>query len=234
MRKEEIDKEKIKGKIAVVFDVLLATSAITIGLEFGAKAVIPVLNSQQALDEAKLREKDSFILVGEDNGVTLDGFLDLSPVLIKDVVRGKTMILSTTNGTIAICNASKAKEVYIASLLNSEAVALNIQKSHFDETIVVICSGSRGNFCIEDFYGAGYFINILNERDNDWVMTESAQTALDFYKNNCHRNEQLLCNSRTAKFLEELGFLKDVEFVAQRSIYSTIPYLKENKFIVNK
>ncbi|MBS4192372.1 2-phosphosulfolactate phosphatase [Bacillus sp. FJAT-49705] len=224
-KKEEIDEEKMKNHVAVVFDVLLATSTITAGLHFGAKEVIPVHQGEEALREAKGRNKDSFLLVGEYKGKTLDGFYAPKPLPLKDEVRGKSIILSTTNGTVAVRKASTANQVYICSLLNGRAVAGRILEKHREETIILICSGSDGSFCIEDFYGAGYLLDCLSEGGQQvWELTDAAQAALLFYQGNRHRSEEILQKSRVGQRFLGRGLETDLSFVAQCGVLSIIPY----------
>lgn len=229
-KKEDIDQAKIEGKVAVVFDILLATSTITAALHAGAKEVIAVSTKEEAEKEAIGREKNSYLLVGEYQGKSLKHFHEPNPMKLKEVVNKKTMILSTTNGTVAINRASLAKDVYIASLLNGTAVANEILKREKDDTIVLICSGSSGEFCIEDFYGAGSFIASLMRASNDHlVLSEGAFAAHEFYKN--REPESVLLESRVGQMLADLGFGEEVRFVAQRDTMSVVPRLVDQKRI---
>jgi 2-phosphosulfolactate phosphatase len=223
MRKEDIDTEKIQGKVAVVFDVLLATSTITAGLHHGAKEVIPVLDGAAAHEEAKNRELDSYVLVGEYQGVTLEGFLDPNPLALKERVKEKTVILSTTNGTVAIRKASPARRVYAASLLNGNAIAETLRENHAEDTIVLICAGSGGEFCIEDFYGAGYVLDCLFSGGRaEWEMTDAAR---QFYCGAQDQAEQILLSSRVGRMMQQYQLEEDVCFVASRGFLETIPIL---------
>jgi 2-phosphosulfolactate phosphatase len=235
MKKEDIDARKLKenNKIAVVFDVLLATSTITAGLHFGAKEVIPVLDEKHAKKKAEGRHPDSYILVGEYEGKTIDGFLDPNPLKLQNSIQGKTMILSTTNGTVAINKCSDAKKVYICSLLNGKAVAEAINHFHKNETIIVVCSGSSGEFNMEDFFGAGYFIDsLLNVAGEDWELTDSAMAALYFYRNSSTQGKEILLASRVGKMLKRYGCEEEVEYVAREGILPIVPYLTEDFSIV--
>ncbi|HET7521889.1 MAG TPA: 2-phosphosulfolactate phosphatase [Bacillales bacterium] len=232
MKKEDIDGNQLDGKIAVVFDVLLATSTITAGLYHGAKEVVPVLNGDDALAEAADREESNCLLVGEYEGLTLKGFLNPSPLQLKERVRDKTMILSTTNGTVAVRKATPAKKVYVASLLNGEAVAKQIKEKYSNETVVVICSGSAGAFNLEDFYGAGYFLDCLAEEDGDLEFTDAARAAMYFYRGNSNRPEEMLHLSRVGEMLTRFGLHEDVCFVSQRGIFPIVPYLKDGAIVL--
>ncbi|HET7579217.1 MAG TPA: 2-phosphosulfolactate phosphatase [Bacillales bacterium] len=236
MRKEDIDVEQMKGKVAVVFDVLLATSTITAAFDNGAQEVIPVLNEEEALREAEGRAKDSYVLSGEYSGLTLDGFLSPSPLGLKGQVKGKTVILSTTNGTVAIKNvAVSAQKVFAASLLNGKAVAKAINDSLKDETIVVVCSGSMESFCLEDFYGAGYFLDCLVGLDDEmsWELTDSATAALYFYRGNKDDSLAMLDRARVGKMLDDFGLADDIRYVAERGGVSAVPAF-DGKAIVDE
>lgn len=234
LKKEDIDRQKMHdNKIAVVFDVLLATSTVACALEFGAKEVIPVLDGVEAEKEALDREKDSFILVGEYQGKTIDGFLSPNPLALKEKINGKTMILSTTNGTVALKNSSCASAVYAVSLLNCGAVANHILKDYKGETIILVCSGSSNEFNVEDFLGAGCFINSLIEQyDEKMELTDSALAAHRFYLGHLRNAEYILKASRVGQMLSSHGFEKEIEFVSQESVFTTVPLMQGKKRII--
>lgn len=231
MKKEEIDGEKISDKVAVIFDVLLATSTITTALHYGAAAVIPVLNGEEARKVAGDYPNEETLLVGEYEGKTIEGFLDPNPTALKEIVDGKTMILSTTNGTVAIKKSSEAKKIYICTLLNGEAVASQIAAEHQGETIVVVCSGSSNQFCLEDFYGAGHFIDSLVKRIT-LDLTDSARAALLFYQSHRETGEDLLSLSRVGQMLTSYGFSEEVSFISQKDRFSIVPYFDGEKVLI--
>lgn len=229
-KKEEIDEAKIQGKIAVVFDVLLATSTITVGLHLGAKEVIPVKRGEEAIEEAERRDTGSCLLVGENEGNTIEGFLDPVSFLLNEEVEGKTVILSTTNGTVAIRKAACAKKVFICSLLNGRAVADRLLEEHQDETIIIVCSGSSGSFCLEDFYGAGYLIDcLISGGPQKWTLTDSALAALFFYQGSSLDSNEVLQRSSVGKMIQERGFSREIEFVSQQGIISLVPCLDKDR-----
>lgn len=234
-KKEEIDEQKIQGKIAVVFDVLLATSTITSALYFGAKEVIPVLNKEDAETEAVGRDSNSYLLVGEYEGKVIKGFLDPNPLKLKEVVEGKSMILSTTNGTVAIRKASCANKVYISSLLNGNKIANQLVHKHSEDTIVLICSGSAGEFCIEDFYGAGYLLSCLvNSSPTNWRLTDAARAALEFFRGTELNAKHILGQSHVGQMLEAMGYIEELNFVAEHGTLPIAPILKDQKIILKE
>lgn len=234
LKKEDIDKQKMAdNKIAVVFDVLLATSTVASALEFGAREVIPVLDGKAAEQEAEGREKDSFVLVGEYQGRTIDGFLSPNPLELKEQIAGKSVILSTTNGTVALKNSAHAKAVYAASLLNCEAVAKHILKEYQGETIVVVCSGSSNEFNVEDFQGAGCFIDcLIKQFREEFFLTDSAYAAYSFYHGHIQNSDDILKASRVGRMLSKHGFEKEIEFVSQQNIFNKVPILIDKNRII--
>ncbi|MCM3160218.1 2-phosphosulfolactate phosphatase [Metabacillus litoralis] len=230
MKKEEIVEEKMKGKIAVVFDILLATSTITCALVDGAKAVIPVPNAEEAHVASNLIKAENHILAGEYEGKTIEGFYDPMPTILKDSIQGKYMILSTTNGTVAINQSKKANKIYICSLLNGKAVANTITHFHKDDSIIIVCSGSSDQFCLEDFYGAGHLIYHLQEKMH-LQLTDSAKAARLFYESNKSVAETILLSSRVGEMLVKYGFINEVKFVSQKDCFEIVPFFDGEKII---
>jgi 2-phosphosulfolactate phosphatase len=233
MKKEDIREEKLAdgNKIAVVLDVLLATTTIVSALKDGAKEVIPVLHSTEAMGQAKMYHPGEFVLAGELDAKPIDGFVYPSPSLIKESINGKTLILSTTNGTVALRKSSSAKKVYIASMLNNPAIAGAIHKvATEDHTILVICSGNSGETSLEDFYGAGHLIDCLL-KNSKYELTDAAKAALYFFRGQEDAYEILL-DSYVGKLLDKYDQQPDLKVAASKGITSIVPILKDGKVVV--
>ena len=103
LKKEELDGQRLSGKVVIVLDILFATSSIVAALAHGASEVVPALDGEAALREASGRRAGSYVLSGELNAVTLSGFSHPMPMaLLEQDLAGKTLIYSTTNGTVAV------------------------------------------------------------------------------------------------------------------------------------
>ncbi|GAX88488.1 2-phosphosulfolactate phosphatase [Effusibacillus lacus] len=233
LRKEDIDEEKISHCIAVVFDVLFATSSIATALHHGAREVIPAFNSEEALEKAGQLEEGTFILAGEKDGFPIDGFHQPSPIaMMDDCIKGKTVIYSTTNGTVAVRRSERAKALYASSLLNGEAVAERILEHKGEESVVLVCSGSKGSFCLEDFYGAGYQIDqLLRKQEEGWILTDAAKAAYGFYVNYPGSDEECLQGTRVGKFISMLGMDEATFFAAQKGVLPVVPRLENGRLI---
>lgn len=231
-RKEDINEYKLKEgtKIAIVLDVLLATTTITSALNDGATEVIPVLNQFEADLIRKNYPSDQCITAGEENAKPIEGFVYPSPLIIRPLIKGKRLILSTTNGTVALRKAAKAKRVYVASLLNNQSVAKRVMEMEEVDTIIVICSGNSGEMSLEDFYGAGDLINFLL-KENQFELTDAARAALYFYTG-CSKAYDVLLSSRVGQLLEKYNGIDELLFASKIGSIDIVPVLKGNKVVI--
>ncbi|HHW37335.1 MAG TPA: 2-phosphosulfolactate phosphatase [Bacillales bacterium] len=211
-KKEEIDESKIVNCVAVIIDVLLATSTIATMVNAGVKRVIPVLDGKEAYFVSQLLVQGSFILAGELGGSPLKGFENPDPekLLNLDLMK-KTLILSTTNGTVAIKKSAGAAAIYTSSLLNGAAVAKKIAEDHSNKTVLIICSG--------------HLVHEL-QKDGPWHLSDAATIALHLYNAQKNNLGPLLQNSETGKLLFSLGSLKASEFVSKTNSIEVVPTLK--------
>lgn len=230
LKKEDLVMERLAGKIAVVFDIILATSTITAALKQGAEAVIPVYDREEAVEVSSAFPSSSAVLAGEYNGKSMEGFLDPYPKELGKRIKEKTLILSTTNGTVALKKAESAKKLYAASLLNTEAVAADIVKHYQNETILLICGGSRGSFSMEDFYGAGYMVDCLLSL-HSFQLTDAAKTAQLFYRSQKDHPYELLRLTRIGKILSRYSYDDELDFISQKSAFTVVPRWKDGKLI---
>lgn len=228
LTKEEINIEKIMSdKTVVIFDILLATSTIAACLSRNAKSVIPAINEEEAR-KLVCNYEETAVLAGEFNGNTIEGFLDPFPTVLIEQVEGKDVVLSTTNGTVAIRKAAGAKKVWAASLLNADMVVEKVIENYEGETVLLVCSGSAGQFSLEDFYGAGFFISCLHTKySGPLQLTDSAFAAKLFYESNKEDSKWILASSRVGATLQKMGYLSEVEYVSQKNIIQVAPYVKD-------
>lgn len=141
-----------KGCEAVVIDVLRATSVMTMALANGAEAVLPVTSVAEAFESAARLGREMAVLGGERDADRIEGFdLGNSPQDYTPArVGGKTVILTTTNGTLAMRNAAGADGVIVASMLNRQAVVKLLANAAGGARVVIVCSGNYGLPTLED------------------------------------------------------------------------------------
>lgn len=237
IRKEDISEEKmnIGTKIAVVLDVLLATTTITSALSDGAREVIPVLTPEEGLELSRKQEGE-FILAGELKTNPIKGFVYPNPTEIRKVINGKTLILSTTNGTVALRKSSNAKKVYVASLLNNPYVARSVRDEvEAEDTVVVVCSGNSGEFSLEDFYGAGHFIScLLKDGEKKFELTDAAMAALYLYEGQSKDTFDVLVSSYCGQLFERHGMMDELRLACEKGTVPIVPLLDGIKVVSEK
>ena len=222
----QVNEEGVKGKTAVVIDVLRATSVMVTALANGAKQVIPVVSPEEAF---AIREKmgDTVVLGGERNALPISGFdYGNSPLQYTSaVVAGKTIVMTTTNGTLAINNAAAADQLIIASFLNAEAVVRFIKDK---EDIAFICSGTDGQFTLEDALCAGYLIEQLQMVSESMVLTDMAVAMHQLYKANREDITALAVQGKHYLNLMKKGFVKDLDYCFQTGLLGNVPVREGN------
>ena len=225
-RKEDLDHERLEGKIAVVLDVLFATSTIVKALAQGVTEVIPTLDEAGARAEAQKHAEGSYVCAGELYAVTLPGFAPPTPLaLAREPIENRTLIYSTTNGTVALRQSSGAAHVYAAALLNGKAVVERILARHPGLTILIVCSGSMGSPNLEDIYGAGYLVDLLAERmpgDAEYY-SDAALAARAIFR--AEPPEQALLRSRVGRMMIERGLEDEVRYAAGLGELDVVPRL---------
>ena len=215
----------IKSRYVIVIDTLRATSVITSALAAGAKGVIPVMEIDEAVRLYHNLGADEALLCGEREGNPIPGFhFGNSPAEYHHgSVGGKTLVMTTTNGTRAILAADKAAELAIGCMLNASAVAGHAQQSGRDVTI--LCAGTRGRFTTEDVLTAGAIIDALGTDHNG--LDDLSVFAHMFYKRFEH---DLMGGLRLCTHAEDLihaGYGADVEYCMRKDYLSVVAYYEK-------
>jgi 2-phosphosulfolactate phosphatase len=157
-------EEPTSARLAIVVDVMRATSTIAQALASGYPRVLAAAGIDEAL---KLREElGEGILGGERQAVKIEGFdVGASPLEFLEA-REEPVIFSTTNGTRAIlAAAARGEQVLLGSLLNLSAVARAAAES--GEDVVLVCAGFQERFAIDDAYCAGRIVQLLDGERGD-------------------------------------------------------------------
>jgi 2-phosphosulfolactate phosphatase len=151
----QLQPAEVAGGIAVVIDVLRASTTIAVALANGAACVIPCGDIESARRLAAADPMGNTLTGGERGGVRIEGYdLDNSPAsYASSRVAGKTIAFTTTNGTRALMRVREADRVLIGALVNCRAVANLLQKD--SRPIHLVCAGTDGRMTAEDELGAG-------------------------------------------------------------------------------
>ena len=216
----------ISNAIVVVIDIFRATSSICYGIDNGAEAIIPVAT----VEECKSYESKGYLLAAERDGKVVDGFdFGNSPFAYAgEKVNGKTIVLTTTNGTHAINESKKAAyQVIIGSFLNLTAVCDYLKTQ--DKDVFLLCAGWKNKFNLEDTLFAGAVVNRL--KDENYFLDDASIAADDLYQ--LAKDDLSAYTSKTAhsERLKKLGIEEDIKFCLNVDITSTIPVLKDGRLI---
>jgi 2-phosphosulfolactate phosphatase len=214
-------------KIVVAVDVLRATSTIVTALTHGAKEVIPVETPERALLEASKHPPETFLLGGEQYCQKIAGFhLGNSPKEYSpEMVKGKKIIFTSSNGALAIAASTAAKRLIIGSLLNGKAAACELKHSNSD--LVIACAGTRGEFSLEDTFAAGMIIFHLLQFKS-CHLNDLAYFSHKFFCDNKQDVLKLLSQSKSGQNLLRLSLESDIRYCAQMNVFATVPFWKEN------
>ncbi|MBK5239709.1 2-phosphosulfolactate phosphatase family protein [Clostridium sp.] len=221
---EDIKKEKIENKTVVVIDMLRATSVIVTALNNGCKGVIPVLTVEAAADIVR-NSKEEFMLGGERDALKIEGFhYSNSPLeYTRDTIEGKTLVMTTTNGTKAIKGCVGASSILIGAMINAKSTAKRIIELNRD--VVIVNAGTYGEFSIDDFLCSGYIINcVLKEIEAD--LSDIAVTSHYIYKNNEDIYSFIKYASHYKKIME-LGLEADLDYCCRKDIIDMVPEYKD-------
>jgi len=217
----------VEEYIVVIIDIFRATSSICYGIENGAEAIIPVSEVEECAAYGELGK--GYLLAAERDGKVVEGFdFGNSPFsYTEEKVAGKTVVLTTTNGTYALHHSRNAKSVVIGSFLNLTSLC-NWLKTQ-DENILLVCAGWKNNFNLEDTLFAGAVVEQL--KTVNFKLDDAAIAANDLFQIGKHDINQYLKKTSHSERLKKLGIEKDIEFCLQVDLTSAIPILKDEKLV---
>ena len=199
----------------VVFDVLRATSSMVTALAHGATEIYPVRTIEEA-HGLKVR-MPSAVLGGERQGDIIPGFeVGNSPLEYREGVRGRQIITTTTNGTIALRAVERAHRVLVGAVLNIGAVA-EVLRATWPEQVLIVCAGTFSDFALEDACAAGLLIGYLGAES----LSDSAHAALAITRLYSEPLSALRA-SRNGRVLMGTDRTADVEWCAQLSRYQVV------------
>ena len=220
-----------ENTIVVVVDLLRATTVISTAFNFGVKEIIPVSSLEIA---KRYIDKQDYIVAAERNAMPIEGFdYGNSPFqYMNKEILDKSLVLTTTNGTKAI-NIASEYEVITSCFINIDAVEELLLKSKKD--ILILCSGWKGVFNLEDTIFSGCLANKFISSKKFNVNCDSTLAALNLY--NLAKNDyfSFLSNSAHRKRLKSLNIEKDTEFCLNPDFKSNIiPTLINGKLVSRK
>ena len=216
----------VTDKVVVVVDILRATSSMVTAFAHGMAKIKPVASTEECL----LLQRQGYLSAGERDGRKIERFdFGNSPFdYQQDTIRGQSLAMTTTNGTLAIEDSKKASQLVVGGFLNISAVANFISKQNSD--VLVVCAGWKKHVNLEDSLFAGALFDHLTSHfqvGNDAALVTEAlyhQAQPDF--------ETFLSRSSHVQRLANLNIQRDIAFCLQVDQYSVVPQLQGDHLVV--
>ena len=220
----------VSSSIVVIIDVLRATSTIATALHNGAKAIVPVdsvaecIRIGKQIDAITAGERDGQIAEGLENGN--------SPFEYSEkFIGGKTLVLTTTNGTKLLHMAldKGAKEIITGSFPNLSAVCSHLVKRN--ENVILACAAWKDKINIEDSLFAGAVIQNIQEHFT--IECDSSQMALTMY-NNAKEDMYAFMKKNNASHYRRLtgfGLEKDIRYCLTADSANVLPLYRDGKLM---
>ena len=167
--------------VAIAIDVIRATTTIAYALAQGYREVVCCPGVEDARVAAS-EIGEAAVLAGEVDRLPPPGFaLGNSPREFEaGLPLGDVLVLSTTNGTRAVCwAASTAALALVGSLANLTACAAAAARAAraAQGSVAIRCAGADGRPCLDDAYVAGRFVSELAAYLPEWQLDDTAELA---------------------------------------------------------
>ena len=216
------------GSVVVIIDIFRATSTITAALHNGAKCIIPVASVAECITLGL--QIPGSITAGERDGKVAEGLqYGNSPLEYpNEFVSGKTIVLTTTNGTRLLHMVEGASSIVIGSFLNLRAVCDYLLAQ--GKNVLLGCASWKDRVNLEDTLFAGAVVDAIGDAFD--INCDSARMAkylyqfskkdslIDFLKDSSHYH-------RLAAF----GLQEDMEYCATTDLHPIVPILNGNQIV---
>jgi 2-phosphosulfolactate phosphatase len=226
-----VDEASVEGRTAVVIDVIRATSTLTEALANGARAIFPTVSTEEAVKLASSLGREDTLLCGERKGLKVEGFdLGNSPAeFTSEVVKGKQLVMTTTNGTRAFVASEGADRVLAASFMNLSAVTRELVGS---SGLVIVCSGRENRFALDDALCAGLLVkNVVGDDPEGFQLNDAARVAADLAEK-YSVDAEFLRSTAAGNALLSVGLESDLELCASIDRHSLVPEMRDRRISV--
>jgi 2-phosphosulfolactate phosphatase len=224
---ELVQHNVLAGGIAVVIDVLRATTTIIHALAAGCSTVRPCTDVEEAQALANSMRAGRVLLAGERGGRPLPGFdLGNSPLEFTPCIcRGCTVVLTTTNGTSALLRAAPAERTLVAAFVNYSAICEQLRQDR--RPVHIVCAGTDGQVTLEDTLLAGALVDYLAQAF-EVRLNDAARLAWDCFENHGKCLVGALEISGGGANLKKLGYDEDIRAASQVDRFHLVPELKRD------
>ncbi len=220
------------NRVVAVIDVLRASTTIATALANGARAVVPLESSEEVVARAKALERADVRLAGERKMLAIPGFdLGNSPrEYTAEAVEGKTILLTTTNGTAAIAAVQGARDVVIASYVNFSAVLTMLRAAlRGGADIAIVCAGRERQFSLEDAACAGRYVHHVSKRLSNVEVNDAGHASMLIDRRYGEQLVRLFAASAHGRALKDAGFGEDLEVCAAVDSHPVIPIYQDRQ-----
>jgi 2-phosphosulfolactate phosphatase len=223
----------VQSRTVFVIDILRATTTMCAAMSNGAKAIIPVSSTEEALRLAQTIGSKDVLLSGERNCVRIPGFhLGNSPLEMKqETVRGKTIILTTSNGTEALLSCHGAGAIFLAAAANLSSTAERGREAlEANQRVLIVCAGRTGGFALDDAYCAGRLVAaLLGGTQPRKGLNDAALASLALVRRYGDNWNRPLRSSRSGRQLRKLGFEEDITDASRLDAYPVVLQFHERR-----
>lgn len=229
----ELVPGEIAGRTVVMLDVLRASTSIVEALAAGARTLYPVATIEEAIGLAKTLGREEVLLAGERKALPIEGFdLGNSPgEFTVERVGGKIVVMSTTNGTIALTAAAAAERVIVGAWTNFQAVVDDLARTQAEP--VFLCAGRERAFGLEDAVCAGQMAAALMKAlpDVEWEMNDGAAAALALAEEFADP-AKLFPHTAAGRAIADAGLGEDLAYCAQTDLRDVLPVLQDRQIVL--
>lgn len=228
----EISPPEMNGRVVAVIDVLRASTTIAAALHNGARSVIPFESSEEVINVSKSFERRDVRLAGERRMLPIPGFdFGNSPLeFTRDAVEGKTVLITTTNGTAALAAVSGARDTVIACYANYTAVLALLRTAlRGGVDVSIICAGTDRHYSLEDAACAGRFAAAAARDLGEVSYNDAARTALLVHDRYGDDVSGVFADTRHGRLLASAGFHDDLVACSTIDRYPVVPIYHERQ-----
>ena len=225
----------IAGRPVFVVDVLRATTTICAALDAGARAVVPVGSTEEALRMVQTLGSQDSLLAGERNCQPIPGFaMGNSPgEMTPEAVGGRTIVMTTTNGTRALLAAAAGGSVYAAAAVNLAVASARARQELADGAdLMILCAAREQSFSLDDAFTAGQLIlATLEGRRIRKGLNDAALVSVDLARRYGPRFDRALAVSAAGRQLRALGLGEDIAHAAQANRHPVLPVMRDRRIV---
>ena len=226
-RQEEAPPAALRNKLVVLIDVLRACSTLTTAFHAGAKeawcfgSVRDVFRARRAFTDCPL------LFCGERNRLAVRGFdLGNSPTDFTTArCAGRTLLMTTTNGTRALRRTQGARDVVLGCFLNLSVVTTYLLDRRGDAAL--LCAGTEGDVSCDDLACAGAMAEKLSA--HGIALADASPEAIHVWRAARKSLRKFLTESRGGAPLARAGLERDIAFCTRRDRFNVVPRLVERR-----